>query len=174
MKLLDDPYVLAARPDDFPDETVPLPNLKGRAMVAWPATCDQPRMERALREHGAQPRIVFRSASNEALLSMVRHGLGCAILPKLAVTGVDGDRRLRIHSLEPAPSREVYLHWPKGRSSVTARDPGDRARPRDRGRRPGLTRSGDVELDPQQDVPRLRESTDVVALRDLDRHLSPG
>ena len=43
MKLLDDPYVLVARPDDFPDETVPLPHLKGRAMVAWPATCDQPR-----------------------------------------------------------------------------------------------------------------------------------
>lgn len=116
VKLLDDPYVLVARPDDFPADEVPLTHLKGRAMVAWPATCDQPRMERALKESGAQPRIVFRSASNEALLSMVRHGLGCAVLPRLAVAGVDADRGLRIHTLDPAPSREIYLHWPKGRS----------------------------------------------------------
>lgn len=115
VKLLDDPYVLVARSGDFADDPVPLAQLNGRAMVAWPATCDQPRMERALKDNGAQPRIVFRSASNEALLSMVRHGLGCAVLPRLAVIGVDGDRGLRIHELEPAPSREVYLHWPKGR-----------------------------------------------------------
>ena len=44
---------------------------------------------------GAHPRIVFRSASNEALLSMVRFGLGFAILPKLAVTGAVIDDHLR-------------------------------------------------------------------------------
>jgi DNA-binding transcriptional LysR family regulator len=115
VKLLDDPYVLVARPGDFADGPVALAQLDGRAMVAWPATCDQPRMERALQEGGAQPRIVFRSASNEALLSMVRHGLGCAVLPRLAVVGIDGDRGLQVHELHPAPSRDVYLHWPTGR-----------------------------------------------------------
>jgi DNA-binding transcriptional LysR family regulator len=115
-KLLDDPYVLVARPGDFGDGPVPLAELKGRPMVAWPATCDQPVMERALRSSGAQPRIVFRSANNETLLSMVRIGLGCAVLPRLAVAGVEGDAHLQVHPLDPAPWREIHLHWPSGRS----------------------------------------------------------
>jgi DNA-binding transcriptional LysR family regulator len=123
VKLLDDPYVLLARPGDFPAGPVPLAALDDRPMVAWPATCDQPAMERALGSSGARPRIVFRSANNETLLSMVRIGLGCAVLPKLAVTGARNDRRLRIHPLDPAPSRELYLHWPTTRppSVLTAR-----------------------------------------------------
>ena len=116
VKLLDDPYVLVARPGDFPDDTVGMPELTGRAMVAWPATCDQPRMEQALKNSGGRPRVVFRSASNEALLSMVRHGLGFAVLPRLAASGATHDDRLRLHALDPSPSREMYLHWPRGRS----------------------------------------------------------
>ena len=85
-------------------------------MVAWPATCDQPRMEQALGRSGAHPRIVFRSASNEALLSMVRFGLGFAILPKLAVTGAFMDDHLRVHALDLPLSREMYLHRPSNRS----------------------------------------------------------
>jgi len=116
VKLLDDPYVLVARSGQFPDEPVPLSELRGRAVVAWPATCDQPVMEQMMREGGAQPDIVFRSASNEALLSMVHFGLGCAVLPKLAVTGVDGMRGLRTYALDPAPYRPIYLHWPRRRA----------------------------------------------------------
>ena len=116
VKLLDDPYVLVARAAEFPHGAVPLSDLKGRAMVAWPATCDQPRIERVLRESNALPRVVFRSASNEALLSMVRVGLGCAILPRLAVAGAVGDRGLRIHALDPSPSRAIHLHWPARRA----------------------------------------------------------
>lgn len=117
VKLLDDPYVLLARPDDFPEGPVPLDVLHRLPLVAWPATCDQPAMERALSSRGVRPRIVFRSANNETLLSMVRTGLGCAVLPTLAVVGVQDDPRLRIHPLDPAPSREIYLHWPAGRSA---------------------------------------------------------
>jgi DNA-binding transcriptional LysR family regulator len=116
VKLLDDPYVLVARPGDFPEGSVPIEELDRRPMVAWPATCDQPVMERALRSSGAQPLIVFRSANNETLLAMVRVGLGCAVLPKLAVAGVQDDHHLRIQSLDPAPSREIYLHRPGSRS----------------------------------------------------------
>jgi DNA-binding transcriptional LysR family regulator len=115
-KLLDDPYVLVARPGDFPDDTVRLPELTGRPMVAWPATCDQPRMEQALRNSGGRPRVVFRSASNEALLAMVRHGLGIAVLPQLAASAAVDDARLRVHALDPSPAREMYLHWPRGRT----------------------------------------------------------
>ena len=116
VKLLDDPYVLVARPGDFPDGPVRFEDLSGRPMVAWPATCDQPRLERALRARGSRPKIVFRSAGNETLLSMVRAGLGFTILPRLAVLGAGAEPRLQQHPLVPAPSREIHLHWPRRRT----------------------------------------------------------
>lgn len=117
VRLLDDPYVLLARPGDFPDGPVSLGVLDERPMVAWPGTCAQPALERALSSAGVRPRVVFRSANNETLLSMVRTGLGSALLPRLAVAGVQDDQHLRIHPLDPAPSRAIYLHRPTGRSS---------------------------------------------------------
>jgi DNA-binding transcriptional LysR family regulator len=118
VKLIDDPYLLVTRPGGFPDGPVRLRQLDGGAMVAWPSTCDQPRMEQALLDGGARPKIVFRSAGNETVLSMVRAGLGFAVLPWLALHGADAwsDDRLRIHELRPAPAREIFLHWPAGRT----------------------------------------------------------
>jgi DNA-binding transcriptional LysR family regulator len=118
LKLLDDPYLLVARPADFPDGPVQLKQLDGGPMVAWPSTCDQPSLEQALTRSGARPRIVFRSAGNETLLSMVRAGMGFAVLPWLALNGADvwSDNRLRIHELRPSPAREIVLHWPARRT----------------------------------------------------------
>lgn len=116
VKLIDDPYLLVARPGDFPDDQVALKDLDDAAMVAWPATCDQPRLEQDLLRSGARPRIVFRSASNETLLSMVRAGMGCAVLPWLAVAEAWSDDRLRVHRLTPSPAREIFLHRPAGRA----------------------------------------------------------
>ena len=117
-KLLDDPYLLVAKPGDFAAGTVRARGLDGAPLVAWPATCDQPRLEQTLADCGAQPHIVFRTASNETILAMVRAGLGSAVLPWLAVhgAGVWTDDRLRVHELHPSPAREIYLHWPAGRS----------------------------------------------------------
>jgi DNA-binding transcriptional LysR family regulator len=69
---------------------------------------------------------VFRTAGNEAVLSMVRAGLGVAVLPRLSVHGVDlrSDPTLRLHQLRPALTpREIYLLWPAGRTHapLTAR-----------------------------------------------------
>ena len=49
---------------------------------------------------------------------MVRAGMGIAILPWLTLRGADAwsDQRLGIHPLNPAPVREMYLHWPAGRT----------------------------------------------------------
>jgi DNA-binding transcriptional LysR family regulator len=117
-KLMDDPYLLVARPGDFADGPVHVRDLDDVPMVAWPATCDQPRLEQALIDCGASPRIVFRSAGNETILSMVRAGMGVAVLPWLAVHGADAwsDERLRVHELQPSPAREIHLHWPAGRT----------------------------------------------------------
>ncbi|MGC0398114.1 DNA-binding transcriptional LysR family regulator [Streptomyces sp. SAI-126] len=117
-KLLDDPYLLVAGAGVFPEGPVPLERLDGVPMVAWPLTCDQPAMEQAVARSGARPRIVFRSAVNDTLLSMVRAGLGSALLPWLVVLGADvlSDDRLRVHELRPSlPPREIHLHWQAGR-----------------------------------------------------------
>jgi DNA-binding transcriptional LysR family regulator len=114
VKLVEDPYLLVARPGDCPDGPVRLKRLDGRPMVGCHPTCDQQWMERALADAGARPRIVFRSPGNETILSMVRAGLGWAVLPRLALYGSDAwsDDRLTIHELRPAPAREIYLYWP--------------------------------------------------------------
>ncbi|MGW7201959.1 LysR family transcriptional regulator [Streptomyces sp. NPDC054837] len=119
LKLLDDPYLLVAGAGTFPEGPVPLERLDGEPMVAWPLTCDQPEMEQAVARSGARPRVVFRTAVNDTLLSMVRAGLGSAVLPWLAIRGADvsSDDRLRIHELQPSlPPREIYLHWRAGRT----------------------------------------------------------
>ncbi|MEV5893760.1 LysR family transcriptional regulator [Nonomuraea fuscirosea] len=119
VELLADPYLLVARAGAFPDGPVPVSDLDDAPMVAWPLTCDQPAMEHALARAGASPRIVFRTAGNEALLAMVRAGMGSVVLPWLAIHGAeaDTDNRLRVHELQPAPSpRRIHLHWAAGRT----------------------------------------------------------
>ncbi|WP_409465435.1 LysR family transcriptional regulator [Amycolatopsis sp. GA6-003] len=126
--LMEDPYLVVAPPGDLPAGPVPARKLDGRPMVAWPATCDQPRLEKSLADAGARPRIVFRSAGSETILSMVRAGMGLAVLPWLAIHqvvcrdcgaihGPEGWPDLRVHDLDPAPARSIYLHWPPGRGA---------------------------------------------------------
>lgn len=124
--LMEDPYLIVAPPGDLPEGPVPARKLDGKPMVAWPSTCDQPRLERSLADAGARPRIVFRSAGSETILSMVRAGMGLAVLPWLAIHqvvcrdcgaihGPEGWPDLRVHDLDPTPARAIYLHWPPGR-----------------------------------------------------------
>jgi DNA-binding transcriptional LysR family regulator len=114
VKLVDDPYLLVARPGDLPDGPVSLKRLDDRPMVGCHLSCDRVWMDRALADAGARPRIVFRTPGNETILSMVRAGLGWAVLPWLALhgSGTRSDDRLALHELRPAPTRGIYLHWP--------------------------------------------------------------
>ncbi|WP_100444179.1 LysR family transcriptional regulator [Glycomyces xiaoerkulensis] len=118
-KLFDDPYVLVAPRGAFPEGPVRFGRLDGAPMVAWPPTCDQPRVEQAFASNGAEPRIVFRAAGNETVLSMVRAGIGSAVLPRLVVDVASSasDEALTVHELVPevAP-RELYLLWQAGRT----------------------------------------------------------
>jgi DNA-binding transcriptional LysR family regulator len=119
VKLLDDPYLLVAAAGTFPGGPVALPQLENAPMVAWPLKGDQAAMEHALARGGAHPRIVFRTAVNDAQLSMVLAGLGSTVLPWLAVHGaaVFSDDRLDVHELRPSPPpRAIYLHWRAERS----------------------------------------------------------
>lgn len=117
-KLLTEPYLLVAGADAFPKGPVRVRLLDDAPMVAWPLNYYQRWLERALARAGAQPRIVFRVAGHDTIVSMVRAGIGAAVLPALALqrSGVSSDDRLRIHRLQPAPTRELYVHWQSGRT----------------------------------------------------------
>jgi DNA-binding transcriptional LysR family regulator len=118
-KLLDDPFLLVARPGDFPHDVVPVTHLDRVPIVAHPPICDQARVERTVEQRGIRLRIVFRSVGNDTLLSMVRAGMGAAVLPRLIVrgAGAHSDPALRVHRLDPpiAP-REIFLLWQQGRT----------------------------------------------------------
>ncbi|MEU4193322.1 LysR family transcriptional regulator [Kribbella sp. NPDC026611] len=112
VKLIDDPYLLVARPGDFPDSPVALKHLDDQPMVGCHLPCDQVWLDQVIAA-GVLPRVVFRAPGNESILSMVRAGLGWAVLPRLALhgSGTRSDDRLAVHELRPAPSRGIYLHW---------------------------------------------------------------
>lgn len=112
LKLLEDPYHLVSSRGRFPKGPVNLAELDGAPMIAWPPDCAQPALEEALASNDIHPQIVFRAASNGAVLSMVRAGLGSTILPGLAIhaAAATTDEALTIHALRPPiPPREIYL-----------------------------------------------------------------
>jgi DNA-binding transcriptional LysR family regulator len=116
-RILIDPYAVVARRGVFPPGPVPLAALDGVAMVAQPPICDQARVEREYVAAGVAPRIVFRTADNRGVLSMVRAGLGIAVLPRLAMEVRPEDDVLTAHPLDPALApREIWLAWPANRT----------------------------------------------------------
>jgi len=118
VELLDEPYLLVARAGTFPEGPVQAKLLDDAPIVAWPPTFHQRWLERALAGAGARPRIVFRTAGHETILSMVQTGIGSAVVPWLALHGSDAwtDDRLTIHQLRPSPTCTWCLHWPAGRT----------------------------------------------------------
>lgn len=105
-----DEHVVLAPRGILGEGPVALGDLDGRAMVALPPICDQAVVERAFAAAGVVPDIVFRTADNQGISSMVRAGLGVAVMPVLAVWGQRADDALTFHRLEPAlPDRVVHL-----------------------------------------------------------------
>jgi DNA-binding transcriptional LysR family regulator len=118
VKLFDEQYLLVTGAGTFPDGPVRAKLLDDAPMVGWPPTYYQRWLERTLARAGAQPRFVFRTTGHETILSMVRAGIGWAVLPWLALHAHDAwsDDQLGIHPLKPAPTRELSLYWPAGRT----------------------------------------------------------
>ncbi|MFF1611538.1 LysR family transcriptional regulator [Amycolatopsis sp. NPDC058278] len=119
VKLFDEPYLLVTRAGAVHGGgQVPVKRLDEVPMVAWPPTHHQRWLERTLARAGAQPRFVFRTTGHETILSMVRAGIGWAVLPWLALHGQDAwaDDQLAVHPLKPSPTRELTLYWPAGRT----------------------------------------------------------
>ncbi len=117
VKVLDDPYVLVAPRGQFPHDAVPMAALDGVPMIAQLPIGDQANVERVYADAGVAPLIVFRTTDNRGVVSMVRAGMGVAVMPSLAIDLDESDDQLRLHVLEPAlRPREIYLAWPARRT----------------------------------------------------------
>ncbi len=113
--LLNDPFVLVARPGQFAAGPVALVDLAEEPMIGQHENSCQIANEAGLRSAGIDPSYVFRTNDNGTVAAMVRAGMGVAVLPLLCVE--PDDPRTALHQLKPAiPARHISIAWRKGRT----------------------------------------------------------
>jgi DNA-binding transcriptional LysR family regulator len=113
--LLTDPFVLIARPGQFPAGVVPIADLAREPMIGQRENSCQLLNEAGLRASGHEPNYVFRSNDNGTVSAMVRAGMGVAVMPLLCTE--PEDPRTSLHDLDPViPGRHVSIAWRSGRT----------------------------------------------------------
>jgi DNA-binding transcriptional LysR family regulator len=119
LELMDDPYVLLT-PADSPlaaaREPVGLAQIAELPLIGhW--TCRVlPRVEAELRSRGVEPNFVFRSDIIVTVQALVGAGVGCAIVPRLAID--EADARTAVVELAadmPVQPRVIGLFWHRDR-----------------------------------------------------------
>jgi DNA-binding transcriptional LysR family regulator len=119
LELMDDPYVLLV-PADSPlaaaREPVGLGQVAELPLIGhW--TCRVlPRVEAELRSRGVEPNFVFRSDIIVTVQALVGAGVGCAIVPRLAID--EADARTTVVELGadmPVQPRVIGLFWHRDR-----------------------------------------------------------
>jgi molybdate transport repressor ModE-like protein len=122
VELLRDPWLLVVRTDhplvwkQRPATAHDLSNLPLITIEQFPA---QKMIESSLRAAGAHVRVVTRMGDPGSVLSMVSAGLGCGLVPRLAVEAETGAARLsglRFLPLEDQPPRLIGLAWNRERT----------------------------------------------------------
>jgi DNA-binding transcriptional LysR family regulator len=113
--VLTDPFVLIARPGQFPPGPVSIGELDGEPMIGQHPNSCQLLNEAGLRSAGLDPRYVFRSNDNGTVAAMVRAGMGVAVMPLLCTE--PEDPRTVLHPIDPPiPGRRVSIAWRRGRT----------------------------------------------------------
>jgi len=113
--LLTDPFVLIARPGQFPPGPVAIDDLLSESMIGQHPNSCQLLNEAGLRSAGLDPSYVFRSNDNGTVAAMVRAGMGVAVMPLLCTE--PEDPRTVLHPLDPPiPGRRVSIAWRSGRT----------------------------------------------------------
>jgi DNA-binding transcriptional LysR family regulator len=113
--LLTDPFVLIARPGQFPPGPVPIEAIADEPLIGQHPNSCQLLNEAGLRAGGLDPSYVFRSNDNGTVAAMVRAGMGVAVMPLLCTE--PEDPRTELHPLDPPiPGRQVSIAWRAGRT----------------------------------------------------------
>ena len=113
--LLDDPFVLVARPDQFPPGPVRTEQFAREPMIGQHQNSCQLLNEAGLRSNGLEPNYVYRTNDNGTVAAMVRAGMGVAVMPFLCVE--PEDPRIAIHPVDPPiPDRSIRLAWRRNRT----------------------------------------------------------
>lgn len=115
MHLIDDPFVLIARPDQFPPGPVSVEQFAAEPMIGQHQNSCQLLNEAGLRSVGVDPNYVYRTNDNGTVAAMVRAGMGVAVMPFLCVE--PEDPRIAIHAIEPPiPDRAICVAWRRNRT----------------------------------------------------------
>jgi molybdate transport repressor ModE-like protein len=126
VEILRDPWLLVVRTDHplvWQQRSVTATDLSNLPLVAFEQVPTQRAVEGALRAAGANLRIVTRLADYASVLSMTSAGLGCGLVPRLAVEAEAGTSRLqglRFLPIADQPPRLVALAWRRDRSGDEA------------------------------------------------------
>lgn len=113
--LIDDPFVLIARPDQFPPGSVSVEQFAAEPMIGQHQNSCQLLNEAGLRSAGVDPNYVYRTNDNGTVAAMVRAGMGVAVMPFLCVE--PEDPRIAVHAIEPPiPDRAICVAWRRNRT----------------------------------------------------------
>ena len=117
--LLTDPYVLVL-PAGSPVGEPSLRDLGAIDLVAYRTCRANAAVERHLRAHGVEPRVVLRAEDNVLLQRMAATGIGATILPALALdSALDGVELRRLDGLIPDRRIGLVLHRDRYRSPAS-------------------------------------------------------
>jgi len=116
-RLLDDPYVLLVR-EDHPyaelGRELTLDEVAAVPLMSCRRSSGQARLEDVFTAHGLTPRFVQRVDDVGTLHGFVVAGLGCALLPRLAVD-VEGKPLVALPVDPRLPDRVVAIAWHRDR-----------------------------------------------------------
>ena len=121
--LLDDPWVILTRRDSelAAAETPTFDLLDGADVVAWNRRWrTQQALERAWRQRGISPRVVFRTDDNLALQRLVASGYGHACLDRLGASGAVEPSLTWLEPKETLVPRTIALCYPRRRDASSS------------------------------------------------------
>jgi molybdate transport repressor ModE-like protein len=122
IELLRDPWVLVVRTDHplvWKQRAASADDISNLPLITFEQLPPQKLIEGSLRAAGAHVRVVTRMGDYASVLSMVSAGLGCGLVPRLAVEAETGAARLaglRFLSLDDQPPRLIGLAWSRQRT----------------------------------------------------------
>ena len=122
IELLRDPWVLVVRTDHplvWKQRPATADDISNLPLITFEQLRPQKLIEGSLRAAGAHVRVVTRMGDHASVLSMVSAGLGCGLVPRLAVEAETGAARLaglRFLPLDDQPPRLIGMAWNRQRT----------------------------------------------------------